>query len=158
MDNEKPVKKNREKKPRDKKNKKLCAGIVIFVVGMATLVAGIAVMLINLLSVPGIRNAEFLVQVGSFTREDAPEVIWNFTEIGKGTLTTNNHENDYEFIWAIEGGKLKIETDWLYDLNNEFDYKIDKETNTLTLLGEEGSADINFGATSSVDAETGQND
>lgn len=156
MDNEKPAKKIKEKKPRREKNKKLRAGIVVFVIGMATLVAGTVVMLINLLSVPGIRDAEFLVQVGSFARQDAPGVIWNFTEIGKGTLTTNNHENDYDFIWAIEGEKLKIETDWLYELNNEFDYKIDKEKNTLTLIGGEYSADINFSAASSVDTEAGQ--
>ena len=53
-------------------------------------------------------------------------------------MTTNSHLNDYDFIWAIEDGKLLIETKWLYDLNNEYDYKIDQNARTLTLInGEE---------------------
>jgi hypothetical protein len=60
-------------------------------------------------------------------------VVWDFTEIGKGTLTTNAHENDYDFIWAIEDGKLKIETKWLYDLENEYDYKLDQDKGELVL-------------------------
>ena len=66
-------------------------------------------------------------------------VIWKFTEIGKGTLTTNNHQNDYEFIWALEDGKLKIETKWLYELDNEYDYKLDQKAGTLTLTDDDES-------------------
>ncbi len=62
-----------------------------------------------------------------------PSVIWKFTEVGKGTLTTNGHINDYDFIWAIEDGKLKIETKWLYDLENEFDYEIRRGEGALVL-------------------------
>lgn len=69
----------------------------------------------------------------------SPSVVWNFTEAGKGTLTTNNHLNDYDFIWTIEGETLKIETSWLYTLNDEFSYKIDRETNTLILQKNEES-------------------
>ena len=43
---------------------------------------------------------------------DEPSVIWNFTEIGKGTLTTNNHENDYDFIWAIDGDRHAPDRDF----------------------------------------------
>ena len=62
-----------------------------------------------------------------------PSVFWNFTEIGKGTLTTNNHVNDYDFIWALEDGKLLIETDWLYKLEDEYEYALDQNNGTLTL-------------------------
>ncbi|MDO4746856.1 MAG: DUF5640 domain-containing protein [Candidatus Saccharibacteria bacterium] len=62
-----------------------------------------------------------------------PGVYWKFTEVGKGTLTTNNHINDYDFLWAIEDGKLKIETKWLYDLENEYDYEINRNEKTLIL-------------------------
>ena len=62
-----------------------------------------------------------------------PSVIWKFTEVGKGTLTTNGHTNDYDFIWAIEDGKLKIETKWLYELEDEYEYELDKDAGSLIL-------------------------
>lgn len=70
---------------------------------------------------------------GESTEKCLPSVVWKFTEIGKGTLTTNAHVNDYDFIWALEDGKLKIETKWLYDLNNEYDYSLDQRAGVLTL-------------------------
>lgn len=82
---------------------------------------------------PNIEDANFLVEVGMWTEQDDNTVIWNFTEIGKGTLTTNAHINDYDFIWAIEGKDLKIETSWLYALNDNFSYKLDQGKKTLTL-------------------------
>ena len=71
-----------------------------------------------------------------------PSVIWRFTEAGKGTLTTNGHANDYDFIWAIEDGKLKIETKWLYELENEYEYELDKDTGSLIL--KDGDKEIVF--------------
>ena len=66
-----------------------------------------------------------------------PSVVWNFTEVGKGTLTTNGHINDYDFIWALENGKLLVETDWLYALDDTYDYSLDKSAGTLTLTNED---------------------
>ena len=60
-------------------------------------------------------------------------VVWKFTEIGKGTLTTNGHKNDYNFQWALEDGKLTIQTEWLYEMNNEYDYTLNQEDGILTL-------------------------
>lgn len=108
----------------EKSNKKPAAGIAVLVVGLVTLVAGIVSLAITLIQAPSTQDAETLVATGSWQREDEPSVIWNFTEIGKGLLTTNSHTNDYDFIWAMEDGKLKIETNWLYTLNDEFEYKI----------------------------------
>ena len=116
-------------------NKK--SGIVVLIIGIATLVCGAVILLINLLAKPGMRDAEFLVEVGQWTREDATSVEWNFTEIGKGVLTTNDHANEYGFIWAIDGNKIKIETSWLYELNDEYEYVIDQEAGTLTLKSDE---------------------
>ena len=73
-----------------------------------------------------------------------PGVIWKFTEIGKGTLTTNNHINDYDFIWSLKDGKLLIETAWLYDLNNEYEYELNQGNGTLTL--KDGDKEFNFTA------------
>lgn len=60
-------------------------------------------------------------------------VVWQFTEIGKGTLTTNSHLNDYDFEWTIEDGKLKMRTKWLYQLENEYEYSLDQGTGRLVL-------------------------
>ena len=107
--------------------------IIALIIGLITLVGGVVFLIIRLTAGPSVADAEYLVSVGKWTENDAPSVEWNFTEIGKGTLTTNNHTNDYNFIWAIEDGKLKIETEWLYALDNEYEYTLDQNAKTLTL-------------------------
>ncbi len=126
------------------KNKKHIS-LIVMIAGLFVLITGLTFFLIKILSKPGLRDAEFLVSVGAWglgneiNCEETTNcsgnsgVIWDFTEIGKGTLTTNNHLNDYEFIWAIDDDKLKIETDWLYELNDEFTYKLDQSGKVLTL-------------------------
>ena len=128
MDAEKAVKKI------NKFNKKLVLAIVTLVVGIAMLISGIVMLVITLNRGSVLHDAETLVATGNWQREDELGVVWNFTEIGKGSLTTNAHTDDYDFIWAIEGDKLKIETEWLYTLNDEFDYKID---NNKLILNDE---------------------
>ena len=106
--------------------------------GVVLLVAGIVILVLNLTWQPEIRDAEFLVAESEWRLKDAPEVIWRFTEIGEGVLTTNSHINDYAFQWAVDDQKLTIRTDWLYDLNDEFAYVLDRGEKTLTLSrGEE---------------------
>ncbi len=133
--------------------------IIILVVGLITLICGVVFFIVRLTARPSIADGEFLVSVGKWKLQeegclqakcdenekclgadgnpavvcDGDSVVWNFTEIGKGTLTTNNHLNDYNFIWAIEDDKLKIETEWLYTLNNEYEYKLDQNDKTLIL-------------------------
>ena len=106
------------------KNNKLALGITVLIAGVLALAAGIVFLVMTLSRGPATQDAEYLVSVGSWEREDTPGVIWKFTEIGKGSLTTNAHMNDYDFIWAMEGNKLKIETNWLYTLNDEYSYVI----------------------------------
>ena len=64
---------------------------------------------------------------------DVALVVWSFDEIGKGKLTTNGGLNEYGFIWAIEDNKLKIETNWLYLLENEYEYSLDQNAGRLDL-------------------------
>ncbi len=116
--------------------KKKIISIVVCVIGSITLIAGLIVLILNLTKTPAIQDGEFLVSTGNFKLENDDKVIWEFKEIGKGTLTTNNHVNDYEFIWALEDGKLKIETDWLYTMENEYDYSIDQANGVLTLTND----------------------
>ena len=96
-------------------------------------------LLINILATPKVLDAEYLVQTGEWQLEDEPTVIWQFTEVGKGVLTTNAHTNDYNFIWAIDGNKIKIETDWLYKLNNEYTYELNQSNNQLVLTNNDGT-------------------
>lgn len=118
----------------EEKPKKKVLPIVTFVIGLVVLLVGAILLALKLNANSIASDAERLVEIGTFVKEDEAGVIWQFTEVGKGELTTNNHANDYDFIWAIEGGKLKIETDWFYDLEDEFDYEIDGEK--LVLDGE----------------------
>lgn len=108
--------------------------IITFILGLIILVVGAGFLINKLMSGQRADDAERIISIGTFVKEGEEKVVWHFTEIGKGTLTTNGHINDYDFIWAIENGKLKIETAWLYDLNDEFDYKIDGDK--LVLDGE----------------------
>ena len=107
--------------------------LIVLIIGLLTLIAGVVFLIVRLNAGPSVADGEYLVSVGEWKEQDEPSVIWNFTEIGKGTLTTNNHTNDYDFIWATEDGKLKVNTEWLYTLNDEFDYTLDQNGNMLTL-------------------------
>ena len=118
--------------------------LIVFIIGIITLLAGVGFLLFKLLKQPDSRDAEYLVEIGEWVENDADSVIWTFTEVGKGSLTTNNHLNDYDFIWSIEGETLKIETKWLYDLNDEYTYSLDRGAKTLTLT--KGDESIIFSA------------
>ena len=129
--------------------------IAVFIIGIITLIAGVVFLIINLNNGPKIQDGEYLVSVGEWEEVGGPGVIWRFSEIGKGTLTTNNHLNDYDFIWALEGDKIKIETDWLYTIDDEYRYRIDRGQDLLVLIRED-STEINFRPASGVDAEVGE--
>ena len=143
--------------------KKKRFSFIIFVIGILVLVFGLVLILLKLINIddrmqdgeylvekkewalvhtsttdkPWSTGTEFITNCGSGGVEtnciDVVEVIWQFTEIGKGTLTTNDHLNDYDFIWALEDGKLKIETSWLYLLENEYEYELNQESGLLKL-------------------------
>lgn len=142
--------------------------LIVFIIGIITLLAGVVFLIVKIVTTPSTTDGEYLVSIGKWEREGAEctqskyaedtkcldengesviqcndsGVIWNFTELGKGTLTTNNHINDYDFRWAIEDGKIIIETDWLYTLNNEFEYRLDQNNKTLTIVKD--GEDIKF--------------
>ena len=116
----------------DKKKKKIIF-ISVFAVGLATLIAGAVFLILNLTRGADVADGEYLISVEKWVLSDSDRVEWKFTEIGKGTLMTNAHENDYDFLWSLEDGKMKVETDWLYDLENEYDYKLDQNAGELIL-------------------------
>lgn len=142
--------------------------IITLIVGLIALVASAIFLIIRLNAKPGIADGEYLVSIGEWTIEsddcmqlkcgddtkcqnsdgesmvvcENGSVIWNFTDIGKGTLTTNNHLNDYDFTWAIDGNMLLIETEWLYTLNDSYEYQLDQNADILTL--KDGEKEIKF--------------
>ena len=152
----------------EQKSKKSIFGFISLGIGVAALAASATFFIIKNNEKPAVRDAEYLVSIGkwvmqsesntepvdciSSVEEENTEptdcisvepttgnVIWDFTEIGKGTLTTNNHIDDHDFKWAIEGDKLKIETDWLNTLYDELTYKIDQKEQILEVTRENGT-------------------
>lgn len=123
----------KDKKAQSSTKKRKNISIAVLAIGLITLVVGVVFLVINLITATRGADGEYLVSAGEWTLEDESGVVWKFTEIGKGTLTTNNHTNDYDFIWALEDGKMRIETDWLYDLENEYEYSLDQNSGVLTL-------------------------
>lgn len=127
------VTKKTQAKTKNPSQKKKIISICMLVMGIIALVVGVVFLVINLMKASQAADGDYLVAADNWVLEDGEGVIWDFTEIGKGTLTTNNHQNDYSFIWALEDGKLKIETDWLYNLENEYEYELDQSHGVLTL-------------------------
>lgn len=141
MDTKKQAPKTKEKTKNPKRKKKIIS-ICVLVAGVAVLAAGVVFLVLNIVAANKTADGKFLVEAGNWTLENGDSVIWDFTEIGKGTLTTNNHQNDYDFIWSLEDGKLLIETDWLYDLENEYTYELDQGAKTLNLTDDDGETYI----------------
>lgn len=133
MEEKSTAPRKRVKKPKDSQKKKWIISLVTFIVGAILVIVGIICLVISSSQNSVARDTEYLIAADSWVLEDSDQVIWDFTEVGKGKLTTNNHENDYDFEWAIGDGKLKIETKWLYELNNEYDYSLDQSNGKLTL-------------------------
>ena len=150
-----------EIREKPQKSKKFVVSVMVFVIGLAALIAGVVFLVVNLGRGATLQDGEYLVSADEWILDDevncapsagedademncVPSVIWQFTEIGKGTLTTNGHLNDYDFIWALEGDRLLIETDWLYDLENEYTYELNQSEGTLVLT--DGETEYRFTA------------
>ena len=133
-------------------DKKKIFSFVVLGIGIIMLGIGAAFLIVKLTQEPATPDAEYLVSrriwtlesedncfkdetvtIDDTTRPCIPSVVWEFTGLGEGTLTINNHINDYGFKWALQDGKLSIQTDWLYELNNTYDYKLDQESGVLML-------------------------
>lgn len=72
----------------------------------------------------------------AWEKEGAPTVIWTFRADGTGELTTNK-SNYYDMKWSFEqeGEQqvLKIDTAWLYELNDSFVFSLDRENNSFSV-------------------------
>lgn len=122
-----------------KKDKKKIVSISILVVGLVMLVVGVAFLIVGLVRQNSESDSEYLVEKGAWTLEDSERVVWEFKEDGKGTLTTNDHTNDYDFTWSLEDGKMTVRTEWLYQMDNEYEYELDQGAGALVLTDSEGT-------------------
>ena len=137
-----PVEAAKGAKKGSRKKKKI-ACIAVFVVGTIMLVVGIVFLVLSILKGNAVADGEYLVAADNWVltdcgKDDCDKVVWDFTEIGKGTLTTDGGEHNYDFEWAIEDGKLLIQTDWLYEMDNEYEYSLDQSNGVLTLKDDAG--------------------
>lgn len=133
------VKTTPKAKTKTPKNKKKIIAICALVAGLVMLIVGVVMLVLNIIAASRAADGDYLVKAGDWALEGEDGVIWDFTEVGKGKLTTNNHQNDYNFIWAIEDGKLMIETDWLYRLDNTYEYSLDQGAGVLTLTADDAT-------------------
>ncbi|MBR3204184.1 hypothetical protein IKF81_00680 [Candidatus Saccharibacteria bacterium] len=78
-------------------------------------------------------ESEYLIETKSWEKVDAPSVIWTFNEQGKGEITTNK-SNYYEMEWELSDKTLKIDTNWLYELNDSFDFFLNREEKSFTVI------------------------
>lgn len=115
------------------------AKIIIIVLCVLVLLAGAGVLVyFLLLNKPEpevvLTDAEYLAKVESWEKEGAPTVIWTFRDNQVGEITTNKI-NYYDTKWALEeeGTKLHILTGWLYELNDRFEFSLDRENNSFTV-------------------------
>ncbi len=113
--------------------------IIILVSVLVLVLAGIGVGLFFLLSnkpepEPVLSDTEYLIKIESWEKTGAPTVIWTFRDDRVGELTTNK-TNYYTTKWALEedGAKLHILTNWLYELDDTFEFSLDRENNTFTV-------------------------
>lgn len=154
--NEKPPKPAKIKKPKDpvksKKAKKLALIISGSVLGLGLIGAALWYFVFRKVE-PPLSDAEFLVSVGTWEKSGASKVKWIFKEDGKGTLTTNNMINDYEFTWELENDTLKISTAWLYSLEDEFSFSLNREENSFTVVSKEDEKESVFVPTTAGSGE-----
>ncbi|MBQ3293699.1 hypothetical protein IJG96_01010 [Candidatus Saccharibacteria bacterium] len=80
----------------------------------------------------------------AWEKQGAPTVIWTFRTDGSGEITTNK-QNYYSMKWSLEQDTLlSIKTDWLYELNNSFDFAYDKDSDSFTVKNKDDETESVF--------------
>ena len=59
-------------------------------------------------------------------------------------MTTNDALDFYDFTWTLENGTLKIATDWLYTLEDEFSFTLNREEESFTVVAKEDEKESVF--------------
>lgn len=77
-------------------------------------------------------DASFLAEVESWEKQGSPSVIWVFRPDGTGEITTNKN-NYYDMTWTLKGNVLSVNTKWFYELNDSFDFNLDRENKSFSV-------------------------
>ena len=141
------VKKKKSKKP-----------LIFTLVVLAVLIAGAATFYFlywkNREPVVVLTDAEILAETKSWEKSGAETVIWTFNPDGTGELTTNK-SNYYDFTWALESGEpalLKIQTAWLLELSDTFEFTLNRETKSFTVKNQSDDTESTFVPLGTADA------
>lgn len=87
-------------------------------------------------------EAEVLISIKKWQKEDESTVIWEFGE-GTGKITTNADEY-FDMEWGMKDGVLSIKTKWLTDLRDDFEIKVDKDAPSFTVISKTDSKESKF--------------
>lgn len=87
-------------------------------------------------------EAEVLIDVKKWQKEDEPTVIWEFGE-GIGKITTNADEY-FDMEWGMKDGILSIKTKWLTDLRDDFEITVDKDEPSFTIVSKSDDKESKF--------------
>ena len=77
-------------------------------------------------------DASCLAEVESWEKQGSPSVIWVFRPDGTGEITTNKN-NYYDMTWTLKGDVLSVNTKWFYELNDSFDFNLDRENKSFSV-------------------------
>jgi len=143
-----PPKKQEEKEKKHKKlGKKARMAIIIgsVVVGLAVVGALLYFLVFRKEEPVAVLTDRDILVAHAWEKQDAPTVIWTFHADGTGEITTNK-SNYYDMKWYFEQDgedrTLKIDTAWLYELNDSFSFTLDRENSSFTVknLADEGES------------------
>lgn len=143
-----PPKKQEEKEKKHKKlGKKARLAIIIgsVVVGLAVVGALLYFLVFRKEEPVVVLTDRDILVAHAWEKQDAPTVIWTFHADGTGEITTNK-SNYYDMKWYFEQDgedrTLKIDTAWLYELNDSFNFTLDRENSSFTVknLADEGES------------------
>ncbi len=135
----------RKSGPTDRMQKHKIIGIIIFVVGIISLIIGSVTLVMGQIARENAASdVDYLTSIDEWQKENEPAVSWTFLGDGAGTITTDNHGNDYQMTWVLENGKISIKTEWLYSLSDEFNYEIQRDNNVLILTDANGNEVARF--------------
>ncbi len=148
-------------KPKKHLSKKAKLAIVISaaVLTVAGIVAALFLFVFKTEEPEVVRTDIDILTAHAWEKQDAPTVIWTFHADGTGEITTNK-TNYYTMKWSIsqesDPDSLKITTTWLYDLEDSFDFNLNRDEDTFTvknLADETESVFLPLGASEQKAAE-----
>lgn len=124
------------------KKKKIIV-IICSVLAFAAIVAGAFFITKSINEKANISTAEFLASGHEWKKSGEETVVWTFESNGTCKVTTNSTET-FDCKWEIEDKNLKIETDWLTTLKDEFEISINTSDNSFTAISKSDGKESTF--------------